>query len=110
MEGADVRDKSIYINLDHQDVKSTTNLFGGYYDWKVDGGQRWLSASGVKAGKLADAPDGKNNLSFDGQTKYNHGMLFTLNHIQNSAINGAVLSTAVTATIPNINTILTAVR
>lgn len=82
MEGADVRDKSIYINLDHQDVKSTTNLFGGYYDWKVDGGQRWLSASGVKAGKLADAPDGKNNLSFDGQTKYNHGMLFTLNHIQ----------------------------
>ena len=82
MEGADVRDKSIYINLDHQDAKSTTNLFGGYYDWKVDGGQRWLSASGVKAGKLADAPDGKNNLSFDGQTKYNHGMLFTLNHIQ----------------------------
>ena len=82
MEGADVRDKSIYINLDHQDVKSTTNLFGGYYDWKVDGGQRWLSASGVKAGKLADAPDGKSNLSFDGQTKYNHGMLFTLNHIQ----------------------------
>ena len=82
MEGADVRDKSIYINLDHQDAKSTTNLFGGYYDWKVDGGQRWLSASGVKTGKLADAPDGKNNLSFDGQTKYNHGMLFTLNHIQ----------------------------
>ena len=82
MEGADVRDKSIYINLDHKDAKSTTNLFGGYYDWKVDGGQRWLSASGVKAGKLADAPDGKSNLSFDGQTKYNHGMLFTLNHIQ----------------------------
>ena len=28
------------------------------------------------------SPNGKTDLSFDGQTKYNHGMLFTLNHIQ----------------------------
>lgn len=82
MEGADVRDKSIYINLDHQDEKSMTNIFGGYYDWKVNGGQRWLSASKVTKGNLAEAPDGKTDLSFDGQTKYNHGMLFTLNHVQ----------------------------
>lgn len=47
IKGADVRDKSIYINLDHQDAKSMTNIFGGYYDWKVNGGQRWLSASGT---------------------------------------------------------------
>lgn len=82
MEGADVNDKSIYFNLDHQDAKSQTNIFGGYYDWKVNGGQRWLSASSVKEGHLASAPSGKNNLSFDQQTKYNHGMLFTLNHTQ----------------------------
>jgi len=82
IKGADVRDKSIYINLDHQDAKSMTNIFGGYYDWKVNGGQRWLSASGVTKGNLAEAPNGKTDLSFDGQTKYNHGMLFTLNHIQ----------------------------
>ena len=74
--------RSIYINLDHQDAKSMTNIFGGYYDWKVNGGQRWLSASGVTKGNLAEAPNGKTDLSFDGQTKYNHGMLFTLNHIQ----------------------------
>lgn len=82
IKGADVRDKSIYINLDHQAAKSMTNIFGGYYDWKVNGGQRWLSASGVTKGNLAEAPNGKTDLSFDGQTKYNHGMLFTLNHIQ----------------------------
>lgn len=82
MEGAKVTDKSVYINVDHQDEKSTTNLFGGYFDWKVDGGQRWLQASGVKAGHLASAPSGKNNLSFDSQTKYNHGYMMTLNHTQ----------------------------
>ena len=32
-----------------------TNIFGGYYDWKVNGGQRWLSASGVTKGNLAEA-------------------------------------------------------
>mgnify|MGYP002239132462 FL=1 len=57
IKGADVRDKSIYINLDHQDAKSMTNIFGGYYDWKVNGGQRWLSASGVTKGNLAEAPE-----------------------------------------------------
>lgn len=82
MEGADVSDKSIYFNLDHQDAKSQTNIFGGYYDWKVDGGQRWLKADAVTDGHLVSAPSGKSNLSFDGQTKYNHGMLFTLNHTQ----------------------------
>lgn len=110
IKGADVRDKSIYINLDHQDAKSMTNIFGGYYDWKVNGGQRWLSASGVTKGNLAEAPNGKTDLSFDGQTKYNHGMLFTLNHIQNSAINGAASSTVATGIIPSIKTIPTVVH
>lgn len=82
MEGAKVTDKSVYINVDHKDEKSSTNLFGGYFDWKVDGGQRWLQAGSVKAGHLASAPSGKNNLSFDSQTKYNHGYMMTLNHNQ----------------------------
>ena len=83
MEGAKVRDKTLYINLDHKDEKSSTNIFGGYFDWKVNGGQRWLSATNVKDGHLASAPNGKSNLSFDNQTKYNHGYMMTLNHIQN---------------------------
>lgn len=81
IKGADVNDKSIYVNIDHQDEKSKTNIFAGYYDWKVDGGQRWLSASKVTPGHLA-SPDGDYDLSFAGQTKYNHGTLFTLNHTQ----------------------------
>ena len=80
MDGAEVDDKTIYINIDHKGEKSTTNLFGGYFDWAVDGGQRWLKAGDVK--HLADAPDATNNLSFDGQTKQNHGYLMTLNHVQ----------------------------
>lgn len=81
MNGAEVDDKTIYLNIDHRSDKSTTNIFGGYFDWQVDGGQRWLSASGIKT-NLADAPNAKNNLSFDGQTKQNHGYLMTLNHVQ----------------------------
>lgn len=80
MNGTEIDDKTIYLNIDHRSDKSTTNIFGGYFDWKVDGGQRWLSASNVK--HLADAPNAKNNLSFDGQTKQNHGYLMTLNHVQ----------------------------
>ena len=80
IHGAEVDDKTIYLNIDHKDEKSSTNIFGGYFDWKVDGGQRWLSATNVK--HLADAPNGKNNLSFDGQTKQNHGYLMTINHLQ----------------------------
>lgn len=82
MDGAELDDKTIYINIDHQDAKSATNLFAGYYDWRVDGGQRWLSATNVKNGKLAAAPGNANNVSFDGQTKYNYGYLMTLNHVQ----------------------------
>lgn len=82
MQGADIDDKTFYMNLDHQSKNSSTNIFAGYYDWKVDGGQRWLSASGIKAGGLVDAPDNTNNISFDGQTKYNHGYLMTVNHLQ----------------------------
>jgi iron complex outermembrane receptor protein len=82
IEGADVKDKSIYINLDHKDEHSETNLFGGYFDWEVNGGQRWLNASKVDKSHLPSAPDGKTDLSFDRQTKQNHGYLFTLNHTQ----------------------------
>ncbi len=82
MKGADIDDKTIYVDVDHKTEKSYTNIFAGYYDWRIDGGQRWLNAGSVKNGHLASASDGSTNLSFDGQTKYNHGTLFTLNHTQ----------------------------
>lgn len=49
IKGADVRDKSIYINLDHQDAKSMTNIFGGYYDWKVSSGNIFYRSTDILA-------------------------------------------------------------
>ncbi len=74
----DVRDKNIYLNIDHNNSKSSTNLFGGYFDWSVKGGQRWLYTTGVT--ELIKAPENSNNLSFAEQKKENHGYLMTLNH------------------------------
>lgn len=82
VHGNKIDDKTVYVNIDHKTAKSSTNLFGGYFDWHIDGGQRWLSASGLKKGELVNAPSGKNNLGFDEQYKENHGYLMTLNHIQ----------------------------
>lgn len=82
MKGADIDDKTIYVDVDHKTEKSYTNIFAGYYDWRIDGGQRWLQAKNVEPGHLPSAPDGSNDLSFEEQTKYNHGTLFTLNHTQ----------------------------
>lgn len=82
VKGAYIDDKTIYVNVDHKTAKSTTNLFGGYYDFEIKGGQRWFNANGVDKGQMVKAPNGKNNMSFDDQFKANHGYLFTLNHEQ----------------------------
>lgn len=82
IHNAKVKDKNVYINIDHQDEKSTTNIFGGYYDWGIDGGQRWLASSAVEKGHLPKATDLKTNLSFDEQFKYSMGSMFTFNHDQ----------------------------
>jgi len=82
VHGNKVDDKTVYVNIDHTTEKSTTNVFGGYFDWHIDGGQRWLQASGLKKGELVSAPSGKSNLSFADQFKENNGYLMTVNHIQ----------------------------
>lgn len=44
---------------------------------------RWLSASRSLPKAIWQKPrNGKTDLSFGRSDKYNHGMLFTLNHIQ----------------------------
>lgn len=82
IDGANVKDRSIYVNLDHKDDKSETNIFGGHFDWTMHGGQRWIKSSKVEKGHMPSAPDLSTDLSFDGQVKENHGYLFTLNHKQ----------------------------
>lgn len=85
LPGAEKNEKNIFVNIDHQDEDTYTNLFAGYFDLRVNGGQRWFSfkPSGKYNGNdIPDAPDSKMNYDFDGTTKYVHGYLMTLNHEQ----------------------------
>lgn len=80
LKGNKIDDKTVYINVDQRSKKSTTNIFGGYFDWEIDGGQTWLNASGVK--KLVKPTKGWHNLSLEDQVKSNYGYLMTVNHVQ----------------------------
>ena len=85
LPGAEKNEKNIFINMDHRGDNSTTNLFAGYFDLRVNGGQRWFQykpSASYKGILLPDAPDSKSNYDFDGTTKYVHGYLATLNHEQ----------------------------
>lgn len=81
IHGAEKDEKAFYINIDHKDVKSTTNLFAGYYDRNITGGQMRLGTANLK-NHLVDAPDGNSNFSFDGQIKDGRGYMATFNHEQ----------------------------
>lgn len=74
------QDKSVYINIDHQDKRSTTNIFGGYFDGGTIGGQRWFQSSSLT--HMLSAPDLSRNFSFPGQRKMYNGYLLTLNNEQ----------------------------
>ena len=81
LPGAEKNEKNIFINMDHRGDNSTTNLLAGYFDLRVNGGQRWFSLpNSYSSIVLPDAPDSKNNYDFNGTTKYVHGYLATLNH------------------------------
>lgn len=81
LPGAEKNEKNIFINMDHRGDNSTTNLLAGYFDLRVNGGQRWFSLpNSYSSTVLPDAPDSKNNYDFNGTTKYVHGYLATLNH------------------------------
>lgn len=85
LPGAKKDEKNIFINLDHRGDNSTTNLFAGYFDLRVDGAQRWFQyapSSPYKGNSLPGAPDSKKNYDFSGTTKYVHGYIATLNHEQ----------------------------
>ena len=85
LPGAEKNEKNIFFNLDHKGKKSTTNLFAGYFDLRVNGGQRWFQfkpTASYKGASLPGAPDSKKNYDFSGTTKYVHGYLMTLNHTQ----------------------------
>ena len=81
LPGAEKNEKNIFINMDHRGDNNITNLFAGYFDLRVNGGQRWFSLpNSYSSTVLPDEPDSKNNYDFNGTTKYVHGYLATLNH------------------------------
>lgn len=74
-------EKNIFVNLDHKDDKSTTNLFAGIYDLRIDKAQRWFTYNGA-TNKMIGAPNSKQDYDFKGTTKWAHGWLGTFNHDQ----------------------------
>lgn len=85
LPGAEKNAKNIFVNIDHHNERSNTNLLAGYFDLRVNGGQRWFQfkpSADYKSQALPVVPDSKNNYDFDGTTKYVHGYLMTLNHEQ----------------------------
>ncbi len=83
LAGTEKEEKTFFINLDHRDDRSTTNLLAGYFDLRVNEGQRWFILSdSVNKGLMPKVPDAKNSYDFPETTKYVHGYLSTLNHEQ----------------------------
>ncbi|MDG2527924.1 TonB-dependent receptor [Caulobacter endophyticus] len=81
LPGAENNSVNLFANLDHRSERSATNLFAGYFDLRINGGQRWFTFSGTGA-KLPTAPDAKTNYDFPETTKLMYGYVVALNHEQ----------------------------
>lgn len=81
VKNTNVDSRSIYMNLDHIDDKSMTNLFGGYRDLDIKKGMRWFRL-GPDVTKLPDVIDGSKDYGFEGMVKGTHGYFMVLNHEQ----------------------------
>lgn len=81
LPGAENNSSNVFFNLDHQGADSRTNLFGGYFDLRINGGQRWFTFSGAGA-DLPTAPDAGMNYDFPETTKLMYGYVVALNHEQ----------------------------
>lgn len=73
--------RDLFINLDYQGSKSSTNLLAGYRYVKHQNGVRWFTY-GTGVTKLPSAPDAKTQYSFPGQRMEYDTWLATLNHEQ----------------------------
>ncbi|MFC4257223.1 TonB-dependent receptor [Altererythrobacter xixiisoli] len=91
LDGAENNSNNIFLNLDHQSGSSSSNLFGGYFDLRIDGGQRWFTFGG-SGSELPTAPDASTDYDFLGTTKQMHGYVVTLNHEQRLSDDWAVFA------------------
>lgn len=73
--------RDVFINIDHHDENSKTNLFGGYSYSKLDNSMRWFQFTpNVK--NLPTAPSNKMNYAYDGQGATLDRWMAVLNHEQ----------------------------
>lgn len=84
LPGAENNSKNVFFNLDHKSSSSTTNLFAGYFDLRINGGQRWFTFSGTGA-ELPKVPKADTNYDFPETTKLMHGYIVAFNHEQHIA-------------------------
>ena len=68
VSGMKKKERTFFVNLDHLDADSKTNIFGGYFDIKVRGGQRWFNLGSSKA--LIGAPDSRRSFDYNGMHKF----------------------------------------
>lgn len=73
--------RDLFINLDHKNEKSNTNLLAGYRYVHHENGVRWFQYKSTVT-SIPSAPDAKNNYSFRGQEMEYDTWLVTLNHEQ----------------------------
>lgn len=81
VDKANMKSKGIFLNLDHVDEKSSTNLLTGYRDIDIHNGMRWFKL-GPNVTKVPSPIDGSKNYSFEGMTKGAWGYFAVLNHEQ----------------------------
>lgn len=88
IDGASIKARGIFANIDRQAAVSKSNLLIGYRNLDIERGIRWftLDNNAVTKGvisKIPDAPNAGKDFGFPGMGKETEGYLFALNHEQN---------------------------
>ena len=81
VDGQRVKSSSVYVNLDHRDDRSKTNIFTGYRENEIINGQRWFKLASAVT-RLPSVPDHSRNYSFNGMDKATYGWVLAINHEQ----------------------------
>lgn len=91
LDNAKKTERGIFVNADHRDEKSNTNLLMGYSYFSAKNGLRWFNLNksttikDIVNGKfdtLPSAPDSDTNFSFEGAERSGSNKMFTINHEQ----------------------------
>lgn len=87
VHGESLRQKNIFVNIDHRAVDGESNFFAGYAYSKHNGGNSMIqtvsSGNGNLLPYIPGAPNGKYNVNPDWAYQEKKVKLFTFNHMQN---------------------------